>query len=99
VETASGHKTAQLLRPGLTSKDIHSLSDLMARSHDFLLGCVNNLMADAADGLGNSPQPRNWGRAGLAYALAIGHRPLTAHDHGGGGEHDPATCCRPPGQP
>src|SRR5215469_1223760 len=44
----------------------------------FLLGCVNSLMATAADGLGNSAAAEELARAGLAYALAIDHRPLAA---------------------
>jgi transcriptional regulator with XRE-family HTH domain len=44
----------------------------------FLLGCVNSLMADAAEGLGNSAAADELARAGLAYALAIDHRPLAA---------------------
>lgn len=44
----------------------------------FLLGCVNSLMADAAEGLGNSAAAEELARAGLAYALAIDHRPLAA---------------------
>ncbi len=42
----------------------------------FLLGCVNSLMACAAEGLGNPAAAEELARAGLAYALAIGHRPL-----------------------
>ena len=44
----------------------------------FMLGCVNSLMAIAADGLGNSAAAEELARAGLAYALAIDHRPLAA---------------------
>src|SRR5258708_6012148 len=44
----------------------------------FLLGCVNSLMATAADGLGNSAAAEELARAALAYALAIDHRPLAA---------------------
>ncbi len=45
----------------------------------FLLGCINSLMADAAEGLGNPAAAEELARAGLAYALAIDHRPLAAH--------------------
>ena len=44
----------------------------------FLLGCLNSLMATAADGLGNTAAAEELARAGLAYALAIDHRPLSA---------------------
>jgi hypothetical protein len=44
----------------------------------FLLGCMNSLMANAAEGLGNSAAADELARAGLAYALAIDHRPLAA---------------------
>lgn len=44
----------------------------------FLLGCLNHLMATAADGLGNTAAAEELTRAGLAYALAIDHRPLAA---------------------
>jgi hypothetical protein len=45
----------------------------------FLLGYVNSLMVIAADGLDNSATAEELARAGLAYALAIGHRPLGAY--------------------
>jgi len=44
----------------------------------FLLGCINCLMADAAEGVGNAAAAEELARAGLAYALAIDHRPLAA---------------------
>ncbi len=43
-----------------------------------LLGVLCSLMADTAEGLGNPAAAEELARAGLAYALAIGHRPLIA---------------------
>ncbi len=44
----------------------------------FLLGALNSLMADTAESLGNPSAAEELARAGLAYALAIDHRPLIA---------------------
>ncbi|HET9898834.1 MAG TPA: hypothetical protein VFQ44_28255 [Streptosporangiaceae bacterium] len=44
----------------------------------FLLGALNSLMADTAEGIGNPCAAEELARAGLAYALAIDHRPLIA---------------------
>jgi hypothetical protein len=43
-----------------------------------LLGCLNNLMAVAAEGLGYPQAAEELLRAGWAYAVAIDHRPLMA---------------------
>jgi hypothetical protein len=44
----------------------------------FLLGCINCLMAVAADDLGHPQAADELIRAGWAYAVAIGHKPLMA---------------------
>jgi transcriptional regulator with XRE-family HTH domain len=44
----------------------------------FLVGCLNDLMAVAADDLGYSEAAQELIRAGWAYAVAIDHRPLMA---------------------
>jgi hypothetical protein len=44
----------------------------------FLVGCLNYLMAVAADALGYRPAGEELIRAGWAYATAINHRPLMA---------------------
>ena len=44
----------------------------------FLLGCLNDLMACAADDLGYPQAAEELLRAGWAYAIAIDHRPLMA---------------------
>jgi hypothetical protein len=44
----------------------------------FLLGCINCLMAVAADDLGYSASAEELTRTGWAYAVAIDHRPLMA---------------------
>jgi hypothetical protein len=44
----------------------------------FLLGCLNGLMAVAANSLGNPVAAEELARAGSAYAIAIGHKPLLA---------------------
>lgn len=44
----------------------------------FLLGCLSDLMAVAASGLGYPQAAQELIRAGWAYATAIGHRPLMA---------------------
>jgi transcriptional regulator with XRE-family HTH domain len=45
----------------------------------FLLGCLNDLMAVAASGLGYPQAAEELIRSGWAYATAIDHRPLMAH--------------------
>jgi hypothetical protein len=45
----------------------------------FLVGCLSDLMAVAASGLGYPQAAEELLRAGWAYAAAIGHRPLTGH--------------------
>jgi len=44
----------------------------------FLLGMLNALMADAANDLGSPGAAEELARSGLAYAVAIDHRPLKA---------------------
>jgi hypothetical protein len=44
----------------------------------FLLGCLNGLMAVAANNLGTPQAAEELARAGWAYAAAIDHRPLMA---------------------
>jgi hypothetical protein len=44
----------------------------------FLLGCLNGLMAVAADSLGHPSAAEELARAGCSYATAIGHKPLLA---------------------
>ncbi len=44
----------------------------------FLLGCLSSLMADMAESIGNPSAAEELARSGLAYALAIDHRPLIA---------------------
>ncbi len=45
----------------------------------FLLGCLSDLMAVAASGLGYPQAAEELIRSGWAYAIAIDHRPLMAH--------------------
>lgn len=45
----------------------------------FLLGCLSDLMAVAASGLGYPQAAEELIRSGWAYATAIDHRPLMAH--------------------
>ena len=45
----------------------------------FLLGCLSDLMACAADDLGYPQAAEELLRAGWTYAVAIDHRPLMAH--------------------
>ena len=45
----------------------------------FLLGCLSDLMAVAASGLGYPRAAEELIRSGWAYATAIDHRPLMAH--------------------
>jgi transcriptional regulator with XRE-family HTH domain len=45
----------------------------------FLLGCLSDLMAVAASGLGYPQAAEELIRAGWAYATAIDHKPLMAH--------------------
>ncbi len=45
----------------------------------FLLGCLSDLMAVAASGLGYPQAAEELIRSGWAYATAIDHRPLLAH--------------------
>lgn len=63
---------------------IHSALDRRLWPRDqielyFLLGCINSLMASAANALGYPQAAEELIRAGWAYAVVIDHRPLMAY--------------------
>jgi hypothetical protein len=84
AESMTGDPLSEFLEMRRVRERIYRLLEGHMRPSDqadlyFLIGCLNDLMAVAASGLGYPQAAEELIRAGWAYATAIDHRPLMAH--------------------
>jgi len=84
VESMTGEPFPLFMEMRRVRARIYRLLDGHLRPGDqadlyFLLGCLSDLMAVAASGLGYPQAAEELIRSGWAYATAIDHRPLMAH--------------------